>query len=285
VGKSTEMRGRTCVVTGATSGIGRAAARELARRGARVVVVARSREKGEAALEELRAVGEAEPELLLADLSSQAQIRRVAAEILERCPRIDVLLNNAGVVNLSRTETEDGLETVFAVNHLAYFLLTLLLLERLKETPGARVVNVASEAHRFGRLDWDDLMSERSFRTMRTYGRSKLANILFTRELARRLEGSGVTVNCLHPGGVATGLGSNNAPWIQWLLMTLGRPFLRSPEKGAETAVHLAVSPEVEGVSGRYFADRRERRPSRDARDDAAARRLWELSERLTGLA
>lgn len=194
-------------------------------------------------------------------------------------------MNNAAVINLRRATTVDGIEASLAVNHLAYFLLTNLLLERIRATPGARIVNVASEAHRAGTIDFEDLGFERGYRVDRVYGRAKLANILFTAELARRLEGSGATANCAHPGGVSTGLASNNAPaWLHRAVMFLLRPVLRSPEQGADTIVFLATAPEVAGVSGRYFANRREKTPSREAQDPEIARRLWEVSTHLCGM-
>jgi retinol dehydrogenase-12 len=282
-----DMTGRTCLITGATNGIGRAAARALARLGAGLVLVGRNRERGERVVDEIcRESGNRDVALLLADLSSQAQVRQLAAEFLAAGRPLHVLLNNAGVVNLHRETTIDGRETTFAVNHLAHFLLTELLLPRLKESAPARIVNVASDAHAQagGRLDFDDLDSSRSYSVMRVYGKSKLANILFTRELARRLEGSGVTANCLHPGFVGSNFARNNGA-IAGVVMTLLRPFARSPEKGAETAVYLASSPEVEGVSGKYFVDCRVREPRDFARSDDDARRLWEVSERLCRLA
>ncbi len=283
---SSDLSGRTCMITGATSGIGRAAASALAERGAELVLVARDRGRGEQTVREIRErSGGAKVDLMLADLSSQAQIRRLAAEFLASGRPLHVLLNNAGVFLLRREETEDGIETTFAVNHLAYFLLTHLLLDRLRESAPARVVNVASDAHAQsgGPLDFEDLESRRSYSGMRVYGRSKLANILFTRELARRLEGSGVTVNALHPGFVGSNFARNNG-WIGPLAMTLLRPFARSPEKGAETAVYLCASPEVEGRTGLYWFDCKPKHPKRYAQDDEDARRLWEASERMTGL-
>jgi NAD(P)-dependent dehydrogenase (short-subunit alcohol dehydrogenase family) len=276
------MADRICVITGATSGIGRAAALALAREGLRLALVARSREKAEATAREIaRATPGAAVEVFVADLAVAAQIRRVAGELLARLPRIDVLLNNAGIVNLRREETPDGLEATFAVNHLAYFLLTNLLLDRLRASAPARIVSVASDAHRFGKLDLDDLeYRRRPYKPMQVYGSSKLLNVLWNAELARRIEGSGVTANCLHPGGVNTGLGDNNAGALR-VLGRLVKVFMRSPEKGADTAVWLATAPEVAGVSGGYFGDRKPRRPSRAAQDPAAARRLWEISERL----
>jgi NAD(P)-dependent dehydrogenase (short-subunit alcohol dehydrogenase family) len=273
------------MITGATSGIGLAAALELARLGASLVLVGRNPERGEQVLTEVRRASRAgDVTLLLADLSSQSEIRRLAADFLATKRPLHVLLNNAGVINLRREESGDGIETTFAVNHLAYFLLTSLLLERLKESAPARVVNVASDAHRgAGRLDFDDLESRRRYSPMRVYGRSKLANILFTRELARRLEGTGVTANSIHPGFVGSNFAKNNGP-LGIAAMTLLRPFARSPEKGAETAVYLCSSPQVEGVTGEYFQDCTPHQPRASALDDKDARLLWEVSERMTGL-
>ncbi len=274
-------------MTGATSGIGRAAATALAARGAEVLLLARNRAKGERAREEIaRATGNRRLDLVLADLSSLDQVRRAAEAVLASGRPLHVLLNNAGVITLRRETTVDGYERIFAVNHLAHFLLTNLLLARLRESAPARVVTVASAAHGFsgGGLDWDDLQSERGrFRPMRVYGRSKLANILFTRELARRLEGTGVVCHCFHPGFVGSSFGANNG-WLAGWLMALARPFARSPERGADTAVFLCSSPEAAIGTGRYWIDRREREPKAVARDEAAARRLWEVSERLVGL-
>lgn len=277
------LAGKVCVITGATSGIGRATAEGLSRMGAELGIVCRDRARGEALRQALAALPGAAPvRLFEADLGVQAQVRRAADEILAAYPQIHVLLNNAGVVHLEHSVTPDGIETVFAVNHLAYFLLTQLLLPRLVASAPARIVNVASHAHKFvPGIAFDDIGHERSYRWTKVYGQSKLANLLFTRELARRLEGTGVTVNALHPGAVATGLGKNNGRLARWLIAAL-RPFFRSPEKGAATSIFLASSPAVEGISGRYFASSREVAPSPAARDDDAALRLWELSERLT---
>lgn len=277
------MQGTTCMITGASSGIGRATALALAGMGARMVLICRDRGRGEETTAEIVAkTGNSDVWLLLADLSSQAEVRRVAADFLASDRPLHVLINNAGVVNLQRTVTVDGIESTFAVNHLAYFLLTELLLDRLRRSAPARIVNVASDAHKFGALDFDDLGNERRYRAMRVYGQSKLANILFTNELAQRLEGSGVTANSLHPGAVATGLGKNNGAWARALIALL-RPFFRTPDNGAATSVYLASSPDVEGVSGKYFANCRQHRPSRAAQDPDAARRLWDISERLVG--
>lgn len=271
------MDGRVCLITGATSGIGRAAALELGRLGATVVLTARSPERGE---EVRRAIQEAggRAEVIHADLSSLAEVRRAAEEFLRRFDRLDVLINNAGVYTDERTLSADGIELQLAVNHLAPFLLTNLLLPLLRRSAPSRVVTVSSEAHQGARMNWEDLTGERGYKGLRAYAQSKLANLLFTAELARRLEGSGVTANALHPGVVGTELLFGG-----YALLRLVRPFLRTPEKAARSIVHLAASPEVEGVSGRYYKDARPIRPSRQARDPGEARRLWEESERWVG--
>jgi len=273
------MQGKVVVITGATSGLGRIAANRLADMGARLVVVARDRARGEALVAELRAKGGGEHGIHYADLSRLAEVNRVGAEIAAAEPRIDVLINNAGSIFGSRVVTEDGLERTFATNHMAYFVLTLSLLNRLKAAAPSRVVNTASDAHKGKSLDFDDLQTTKGYAAQHAYGRSKLANILFTRELARRLTGTGVTANCLHPGFVTTGLGQRDG-WFGiavWVAMR----FAGKPEPGAATIVHLASSPEVANVSGEYFYDRRPVLPSRGAQDDDAARRLWEESERI----
>ncbi len=267
----------TCLVTGATSGIGTEIARGLAATGARVLAVARDRARGEAVLAGI----DGETELLLADLARQREVRRLAAEVFERAPRLEVVVHNAGIALSERTLTEDGLEMTFAVNHMAPFLLTRLLLDWLLESAPARVVVVASAAHRRGgRLDPTNLQGERRFNGWDAYSRSKAYNILFTRELARRLAGTGVTANCLHPGVVATGLG-RRANLVVKLYFRLARPFLLSPAQGADTAIWLATAPEVEGVTGGYWDRRRRLDPAPAARDAAAAKTLWDLSERL----
>ena len=277
------MRGRVCVVTGATSGIGRATAVALAGMGATLALVGRDRSRGDEVLAAARGAG-GDAELFVADLASQTEIRGLAARLLARYPALHVLVNNAGVVNLRHTTTVDGIETVFAVNHLAYFLLTRLLFERLAGSGDARIVNVASEAHRLARgIDFDDLGHAHRYRGMRVYGHSKLANILFTYELARRTAGTRVSANCLHPGAVGTRLGHNNGRLATLLARAL-RPFIRTPERGAATSIHLASSPAVTGISGKYFIDGREARSSRASYDAGAAQRLWDVSERLTGL-
>ena len=275
-----DIHGKVCVVTGANSGIGRAAALGLAEKGATVVLICRSQARGVAVLEEIERNGRGSAELLVADLASQRQVRAVAAAFLARFDRLDVLINNAGVAGWgTRLATEDGLERTFAVNHLAPFLLTGLLSDRLKANAPARVVTVSSAAHRNCALDFDDLQGERRYSAFGAYSRSKLANVLFTYELARRLEGTGVTANCLHPGVVATGI-FRNLP--RWMRMVFVSPLALSPEKGADTMLYLASAPDLAEVSGRYFVRRKPVRPSRAARDDAAAGRLWAASEALT---
>jgi len=279
------MDGRVCVITGATSGIGRAAAEQLAALGARLVIVARDPARGAAARDEIvAATGNREVALEIADLASQRQVRELAARLLAAEPEIHVLVNNAGLTLAERRLTEDGLEETFAVNHLAPFLLTNLLLDRLRGSSPARVVTVASAAHRGAAIPFDDLNGERGFSGWIAYGWTKLANILFTAELARRLAGSGVTATCLHPGVVATGFGREGPFLVREFQRLLGRVFLLDPKQGADTLVWLASSPEMEGASGGYYAKRRLATPSRAAGDAAAARRLWQESERLTGL-
>jgi NAD(P)-dependent dehydrogenase (short-subunit alcohol dehydrogenase family) len=277
-------KGKTIVVTGATSGMGRATALGLARLDSRLILVGRDAGRAEQTVAEIRkATGRKDVEIVRGDFARQAEVRRVADELLARTQAIHVLVNNAGVTMLKRTTTPDGHETTFAVNHLAYFLLTGLLLPRLlAAAPGARIVNVASDAHRWGALDFEDLQNERSYKAMKVYGQSKTANILFTRELARRLAGSGVTVNALHPGAVATRLGRGQGAFSELASRLLGL-FMKSPEQGAETSIHLASAPALEGVTGRYFADQKEKEPMPHARDEAAAKRLWQISEELTG--
>jgi NAD(P)-dependent dehydrogenase (short-subunit alcohol dehydrogenase family) len=267
------------MVTGATSGIGREIAAGLARQGATVAIVGRDRSKCESAVQ----YAGGDSSYLIADLSSQAQVRRLAEEFLQKHAVLHVLVNNAGVFMADRKTTADGIEYTFSVNHLAPFLLTSLLLEKLKANAPARIVTTSSVAHRAARIDFDDIGFERrSYGGIKAYGQSKLANILFTRELARRLGPTRVTANCFHPGGVRTGLMEGN-PARYRAVWAAASPFLLSAEKGADTGIYLASSPEVEGVSGRYFVKRKEEKPSDAALDDEAAARLWKLSEQMTG--
>ena len=284
MGAETSMIGKTCLVTGANSGIGKEIARGLAAEGARVLMVARNPERGEAARAEVaESTDNDSVELLLCDLSSQRQVRRLADEVLDRCGELHVLVNNAGLTLGERTLTEDGIEATFAINHLAPFLLTEFLRERLVASAPARVVTVASDAHRGSKIDFEDPSGERKFSSWGAYGQSKLANILFTCELARRLDGTDVTATCLHPGVVRTGFGRQGPAFIRVFLKVAG-VFLLTPERGADTAIWLAASTEVDGASGGYYEKRRLAEPSRAARDPESARRLWRLSERLTGL-
>lgn len=283
------MAGRVCLVTGATSGIGKATATGLARLGADLLLVARDPARGRATVAELQAANDgARVELLVADLASQASIRGLAEEINRGQPRLDVLVNNAGGYWATRHTTVDGLELTFALNHLAYFLLTNLLLDLLRAGAPARIVNVTSSAQAFGDIHFDDLQYERRYRGQAAYNQSKLANVLFTYELARRLHGTGVTVNCLAPGVTRTNFGREDSGPVMRLLTPLARPFMRSPEEGAATAVWLASSSEAAGVSGRYYLRRRARptprRSSRRSYNTELARRLWQVSEELTGL-
>jgi NAD(P)-dependent dehydrogenase (short-subunit alcohol dehydrogenase family) len=277
------MAGRVCVVTGGTSGIGRATAEGLARFGATVVLIARRAEQAAQVSQEIAMKVRVPPAVIPADLSSQASIRAAAAELGRRYPRLHVLINNAGVFTRHREISADGIELQFAVNHLAYFLLTNLLLDRLSAGAPSRIINVSSGAHAGAHIDFDDLEGSRGYQGGRAYGQSKLANILFTYELARRLEGSGITVNCLHPGVIATKLLADymGVPYAE---RAVASTFGAKPERGAETSIYLATSPAVEEVSGKYFENRKEVRSSRESYDEAAARRLWEVSESMTGL-
>lgn len=280
------MQGKTVVVTGGTSGIGEVAALRLAEKGARIVLIARDRARTATTLAKLK---NANPAAMHAahygDLSALAEMKRVASEVAAAEPRIDVLVNNAGAVFLSRQTSVDGLEMTFATNHMAYFVVTNILLDRLKATPGARIVSTASDAHRSGKLDFDDLQSEKSYGSFRVYGTSKLCNILFTRELARRLDGADVTTNCLHPGFVGTRFGQNNASnvftrLLRNAVMSLGI----SPEEGAKTIIHLASSPDVATISGEYFYKCKVAEPTAAAQDDDDAKRLWDVSTKIAGV-
>ena len=280
------MRGQIVMVTGANAGIGKITARELARMGAHVIMVARSREKGEAALAEIKSTtGSSQIDLLLADLSSQQSIRQLATDFQARYDKLHVLVNNAGAVFLKRQESADGLEMTFALNHLGYFLLTNLLLDMIKASAPARIVNVSSMAHQQGQIDFADLQNQKSYQGFQVYSQSKLANLLFTYELARRLEGSGVTVNALHPGFVASNFAKNNG-FIARLAMNLAKllRIAQTTDKGAETSIYLASSPEAALVTGKYFDEKKAIRSSHASYNEADARQLWQVSKQMTGL-
>ena len=274
---------KTIVITGGTSGIGEVAAVELAKRGARIVVVARDPARAGMSLSKLRQANPSAGHTAhIADLSKLYEMRRVAREIASAAPEIDVLVNNAGALFNTRQVTEDGLEKTFAVNHMAYFVLTNMLLSNLK--PGARIVSTASDAHRGARLDFDDLQSAKKYSGFAVYGRSKLGNILFNREIARRIEGSGVTANCLHPGFVATRFGDQSGGIVS-VAVKIAKPIgAISPEEGAKTIVYLASSPEVEGRSGGYYYKNKLATPTSEAQNDADAKRLWDVSAQLSGM-
>jgi len=277
------VTGKAVLITGANSGIGFEAAVSIARMGAHIVMVARNRQKGEIAIAAARErAGSDKFSLMLCDVSSMSDVRRLAAEILAQMPRLDVLVNNAGSVNDARRITGEGFEQTFAANYLGHFLLTQLLLPLLKSSTPSRIVNVSSMAHRQGTLDFDNLQFERGgFSIMKAYGRSKLAQVLFTHELAGRLAGTGVTVNSLHPGAVATRIWSH-APWFTRPVLAAAQLFMLTPAQGAERIVYLATSPEVEGQTGGYYDKNRRVEPSGLTRDGAMAARLWEESVRLT---
>jgi NAD(P)-dependent dehydrogenase (short-subunit alcohol dehydrogenase family) len=279
-----DMKTKVVVITGANAGIGKETAVALARLGATVVMTSRNAGRGAEALADVRArSGSTDVELLGLDLADFASIRAFAGAVLERYDRLDVLVDNAGGVMRKRTETVDGFETTFGVNHLGHFYLTSLLLDRLRTSAPARIVVVASRAHTMARngLDFEDLQGTHRYRGFDAYSKSKLANILFTRELARRLEGTGVTVNAAHPGYVASRFGRDGDLGFDAVLSLGAKLFARTPEQGAATSVYLASSPEVDGVTGGYFAGCKPASVSKAARDDAAARRLWDVSEAL----
>jgi retinol dehydrogenase 14 len=279
------MSGRTVLVTGGTSGIGRATALGLAKLGAHLAITGRDRRRVEEAAGEIRAAGGGRVDVFAADLSDQSQVRRLADEVLQRVSRIDVLVNNVGGYWNTRHVTADGLERTFALNHLAPFLLTNLLLDVLRHSAPARVVTVASNAQAMGRIDFDDLQGERLYSGARAYNQSKLANVLFTYELARRLDTTSVTANAVHPGLVSTAFGAEDPGRAQRLLVPFLRPFMRTPARGAATSVRVASAPELERVTGRYFANGKPKRSAERSYDAVAAARLWQVSADLVGLA
>jgi NAD(P)-dependent dehydrogenase (short-subunit alcohol dehydrogenase family) len=276
------MKDKTVVITGATSGIGEVAADRLAQKGARIVFVARDHARGQETLKHLRAIaGHDSHAVHYADLTRLSEMKRVAKAIADSEPEIDVLINNAGALFNARQVTEDGLEKTFALNHMSYFVVTNLLLDKLRQ--GARVVSTASDAHKGAKLNFNDLQSEKGYSGFGVYGRSKLMNILFTRELAKRLAGSGITANCLHPGFVATRFGDSSGGILSWGVRA-AKSFALSPEQGAETIIYLASSPDVEGRSGGYYYKGALATPSSEAQSDADAKRLWDASVRLSGV-
>src|ERR1022692_4200565 len=283
--RSEPMAGRTVLVTGGTGGIGKATALGLAAMGAQVAITGRDHGRAESAAREIRAAGRGQVDVFVADLSAQSEVRRLADEVLQSLSRIDVLVNNVGGYWNTRHVTADGLERTFAVNHLAPFLLTSLLLGRLQRSAPARVVTVSSNVQAMGRIDFDDLQGERSYSGARAYNQSKLANVLFTYELARRLQATSVTANALHPGVVSTSFGAEDPGRAQRLFTPFMRPFMKTPAQGAATSVHLASAPDLEQVTGRYFASSKPRKSAKRSYDEAAAAWVWQLSAGLVGLA
>ncbi len=278
------MQGKHVAITGATSGIGRGSAGALAQQGATLTVLCREVDRGARGCDEIAAAGCSRPDLVVMDMAQLDSVRSAAQQLLDGGRPLDVLLNNAGIVNTQRRVTADGFEETLAVNHFAPFLLTGLLLPALRKAPSARIVNVASHAHTFVKgMGFDDMQAEAGYKTFREYGRSKLANILFTRSLANRLQGSGITVNSLHPGAVATSLGTNNEGMLSRLLPMLLKPFFRTPEQGAATSIFLCCDDSVGATSGGYFANCKRAKPKPWALDDEAAERLWEYTEQCTG--
>ena len=272
------MQGKTVIVTGSTNGIGYVAARELARKGAQMVLVSRSAEKCAQSVEKIKKeTGNTQVEFIAADLSTNAGVQETAHEFKKRHTRLDVLLNNAGAMFMSRQVSSDGVEMTIALNHLNYFHLTILLLDVLKASGQARIVNVSSDAHRGGKINFDDIQFKKGFSGFKAYSQSKLANVLFTYEMARKLEGTKVTANALHPGFVDTGFGKNNGGLIKFA-MGLLKPMQRKAVEGAQTSIYLASSPEVEGVSGKYFSDSKAVASDPASYDQAAAEKLWQLS-------
>lgn len=277
------MAGRTVLITGSTGGIGKATALGLATLGAHVLITGRNHARTVDTVGEIQAAGGV-VDAFVADLSSQAEVRRLADEVLQRHPRIDVLINNVGGYWNTRHVTADGLEHTFAVNHLAPYLLTQLLLESLKQSTAARVVTVSSNAQAMGRIDFDDLQGERSYSGARAYNQSKLANVLFTYELARRLRATSITANAVHPGLVSTSFGASDPGRAQRLFVPVLRPFMKSPAQGAATSIHVATAPDLDRTTGRYFAKSRSTNSSKRSYDESVAERLWDVSADLVGL-
>jgi retinol dehydrogenase 14 len=278
------MAGRTVLVTGGTGGIGKATALGLAALGAHLAITGRDRGRADGAAREIRTAGGGQVDVFVADLSAQSQVRRLADQVLRSLSRIDVLINNVGGCWDNRHVTADGLERTFALNHLAPFLLTHLLLDRLKHSAPARVVTVSSHAHAMGRIDFDDLQGGRSYSGARAYNQSKLANVLFTYELAKGLQATAVTANAVHPGVVRTSFGAEDPNAVQRLLVPFMRPFMKAPAQGAATSIHVASAPDLEHVTGCYFVNGKPRKSSPRSYDQALAARLWQVSADLVGL-
>jgi len=276
---------KVCLITGATNGIGLEAAKALNKMGAEIVFIARNHEKAEKLKEDLLRDSGKQSASIIADLSLQSEVKKAADEFLSLNKPLHILLNNAGIMNRERKETADGLDEVFSVNHLAYFSLTLMLIEKMKNTEGGRIVNVASMAYRFvNEMNFEDLQSKKNYKPMKVYGQSKLANILFTKRLASKVKENNITVNCLHPGYVDTGIGSNNKQALWKLMMNLGRPFAKKTDKGAETSIYLCASPEVKKVTGEYFVDCKIEKLLGAAKSEEQAEKLWSISSELTGV-
>ncbi len=279
-----DMTGKFCLVTGANSGIGKATALGLAKRDATVVLVSRDKDKGEAALLEVRTLsGNKNVDAMVADLSSQDSVRELAHDFRARYKKLHVLVNNAGVFLPKRVATVDGLEATFATNHLGHFLLTNLLLDELKSSAPARIINITSDAHRGTEIDFEDLQGEKKYSGYHAYSQSKLANVLFTYQLAKKLEGTRVTVNCLHPGVARTGFGKDQVGLMS-IMVRIGTPFMMSPQKAARAVIYLATSPDLEGVSGKFFSKGKETKSSAQSYDTTSAERLWKVSTELTRL-
>jgi NAD(P)-dependent dehydrogenase (short-subunit alcohol dehydrogenase family) len=278
------MKGRVVLITGATSGIGKETALGLAKMGATLVLVGRNREKLDRAMGEIASqTGNRQLDSLVCDLTSMENVRKLAADFTAKYHRLDVLINNAGEIVNERRTTVDGYEYTLALDHLSHFLLTNLLMDIIKASAPSRIISVSSSAHMFGHIDFEDLMGERKYRAMRAYGQAKLANLLFIYELARKLSGTGVTANALHPGVVRTNFGKGiKGRWR--ILLMLGKPFTISAGKGAETSIYLASSPKVSGTSGKYFVKQKEKRSSKESYNESVAKRLWDESAKLTGV-
>ena len=279
------IKNKNILITGATSGIGRSTVLALSSMGASVTFIARNKDKAEILLKELNKKSQNKAAYILADLSSQKEVKSAAKEYLKMNRPLDILINNAGLINLKRRETIDGFEETFAVNHLAYFSLTNLLIDKLKESESARIINISSGAHQFvKRMNFDDIQSKKNYKPFKVYSYSKLANILFTRKLSEILKDDNITVNCLHPGVVATGFASQNDSKFQKFLFKLSKPFMRSSNKGAETSIYLSSSDDVSDVSGKYFYNSKVSKISSGASNEEDTERLWRISMELTEL-